>query len=95
MVFSDRGRRMLAALPPELPVTFTSEWRGPFDGRELSVDLLHTIGYRLVPRLIPSDNPWWNRQPRLGEMGCALSHHARRPDASNSVSHTSWWSKTT
>jgi glycosyl transferase, family 25 len=81
---ADRRLRLSSVLPPKLPVIFTSQWPGPFDGRQLNVDLLHAGGYRLFPWRIPSDNAWWNRELRLGEIGCALSHLACWQDAANS-----------
>ncbi|MGP4050243.1 glycosyltransferase family 25 protein [Streptomyces sp. 2A115] len=72
---------MEAVLPPELRVTFTSDWQGPFDGRDLTVVGLQQHGYRLFPWRIPSDRAWWNRSLRFGEIGCTLSHLACWRDA--------------
>ncbi|MFE7077096.1 glycosyltransferase family 25 protein [Streptomyces sp. NPDC057620] len=72
---------MEAVLPPELDVIFTSDWGGPFDGRDLTLAGLEQHGYQLFPWRIPSDRAWWNRSLRFGEIGCALSHLACWRDA--------------
>jgi glycosyl transferase family 25 len=38
---------MTKTLPPDLPVTFTSDWAGPFDGNELIRKQLEVTGYKL------------------------------------------------
>lgn len=77
----ERRRRMERLLPDELDVTFTSDWDGPFDGRELDREVLAESGYRLFPWRISSSNPWWNRVLTWGEVGCAVSHLACWRDA--------------
>lgn len=72
----DRRAWMLRTLPPELPLRFTSNWSGPFDGRTLSAPDLESAGYRCFPWQIESENLWWNRPLKLGEIGCTLSHLA-------------------
>ena len=72
----DRRRRVESALPSKLSVTYTSDWEGPFDGRELDVAALTELGYGLFPWPTPSDNEWWSRPLKLGETGCTLSHLA-------------------
>src|SRR5262249_53211318 len=62
--------------PPDLPVTFTSDWTGPFDGRDLTLTLLDANGYKLFPWQMESENPWWSRPLKYGEIGCTLSHLA-------------------
>lgn len=57
-----------------MPVTYTSDWYGPFDGRELSPSTIVEHGYRLFSWRIDSPNPWWSRPLKLGEVGCSLSH---------------------
>jgi collagen beta-1,O-galactosyltransferase len=71
---ADRRARMTRVLPPELAAVFTSDWDGPFDGRELSLEALSGAGYELFPWPIASDNPWYARVLTRGEIGCALSH---------------------
>ena len=66
---SDRRERMRAILPPELKATFTSDWDGPFDVHQLSRSALEAAGYRTFPWQIDSDNPWWGRPLKLGEIG--------------------------
>lgn len=55
-------------------MTFTSDWCGPFDGRDLTLPLIAREGYRLFPWRIDSSNPWWWRPLKYGEIGCTLSH---------------------
>jgi glycosyl transferase, family 25 len=68
----DRRARMERVLPPEWDAQFTSDWDGPMDARD--IDLNHLDGFGLYPWEIPSDNPWWSRPLKLGEIGCAISH---------------------
>jgi len=70
----DRRDRIAETLPPQLPAIFTSDWRGPFDGRDLTLPQPAGEGYRLFPWRIQSANPWWSRPLKYGEIGCTLSH---------------------
>lgn len=72
----DRRAWMVRSLPPELRATFTSDWSGHFDGHELSRADLEVAGYQLFPWQIESDNPWWSRPLKYGEIGCTLAHLA-------------------
>lgn len=72
----DRRQRMEAILPPDLPVVFTSDWETSFDGHELDPERLLRQGFRPFPWRIQSDNPWWSRPLKRGEIGCALAHLA-------------------
>ncbi|MGH4020976.1 MAG: glycosyltransferase family 25 protein [Pseudonocardiaceae bacterium] len=72
----DRRAWMVRSLPPDLQVTFTSDWSGPFDGHQLSRADLEFAGYKLFPWQIESDNSWWRRPLKYGEIGCTLSHLA-------------------
>ena len=67
---------MTRTLPSNLPVTFISDWTGHFDGHELSRTQLEVAGYKLFPWQIESDNPWWSRSLKYGEIGCTLAHLA-------------------
>jgi GR25 family glycosyltransferase involved in LPS biosynthesis len=67
---------MAKTLPSDLPVTFTSDWTGTFDGHELSWKQLEAAGHKLFPWKIQSDNPWWSRPLKYGEIGCTLAHLA-------------------
>jgi glycosyl transferase, family 25 len=69
---ADRRARMERVLPATWPVQFTSDWDGPMDGQ--AIDPHDLPGYGLYPWEIPSDNPWWCRPLKLGEIGCAISH---------------------
>ena len=72
----DRRAWIAGSLPPELPAIFTSDWEGPFDGHELDRANLEEAGYQLFPWQIESDNSWWSRPLKYGEIGCTLSHLA-------------------
>lgn len=65
---------MASILPAGLAVTYTSTWRGPFDGRELTLSAIAEQGCGLFPWRIDSPNPWWSRPLKLGEVACSLSH---------------------
>ena len=69
---ADRRARMERVLPAGWDVKFTSDWDGPMDGQAIDPDNLPDFG--LYPWEIKSDNPWWNRPLKLGEIGCAISH---------------------
>jgi glycosyl transferase family 25 len=69
---ADRRARMERVLPAAWDVQFTSDWDGPMDGQAIDPDDLP--GFALYPWEIPSDNPWWSRPLKLGEIGCAISH---------------------
>lgn len=71
---SDRRSAIEAALPAGLSVTFTSDWSGPFDGQQLTLNQLTHAGYGLFPWLTDSPNPWWSRPLKYGEIGCTISH---------------------
>lgn len=77
----DRRARMAEMLPDDLAATFTSDWDGPFDGHDIDRALLDRAGYRLFPWQIESDNPWWSRPLKYGEIGCTLAHLACWTDA--------------
>jgi glycosyl transferase, family 25 len=68
----DRRARMERILPAAWDVQFTSDWDGPMDGQAIDPDQLP--GFSLYPWELPSDNPWWSRPLKLGEIGCAVSH---------------------
>jgi glycosyl transferase, family 25 len=72
----DRRGWMARSLPPDLPATFTSDWSGPFDGHELSRADLEAAGYQLFRWQTESDNAWWSRPLKYGEIGCTLAHLA-------------------
>jgi collagen beta-1,O-galactosyltransferase len=69
---ADRRAQMERVLPPTWDVQFTSDWDGPMDGQAIDPDDLP--GFGLYPWEVPSDNPWWSRPLKLGEIGCAISH---------------------
>lgn len=76
----DRRNRMADTLPACLTVTFTSDWSNettdPFDGHQLDLNCLAAREVTLFPWQIRSDNPWWNRPLKYGEVGCTLAHLA-------------------
>jgi len=69
---ADRRARMEHVLPAMWDVQFTSDWDGPMDGQAIDPDDLP--GFELYPWELPSDNPWWRRPLKLGEIGCSISH---------------------
>ncbi|WP_158894055.1 glycosyltransferase family 25 protein [Amycolatopsis anabasis] len=79
----DRRAWIERSLPSDLAVTVTSDWTGPFDGHTLSRAMLETAGYKLFPWQIDTDNPWWNRPLKYGEIGCTLAHLACWQHAAN------------
>jgi len=70
----DRLNRMKDILPSGLDAEFTTHWEGPLDGKTLTLESLADLGYGLFPWRIESDNPWWSRPLKKGEIGCAISH---------------------
>jgi len=68
----DRRARMEQVLSASWDVQFTSDWDGPMDGQAIDPDDLP--GFELYPWEVASDNPWWSRPLKLGEIGCAISH---------------------
>lgn len=72
----DRRSWIQHRLPPGLSITYTSDWDIVFDGHELTLDYLSTRGFKLFDWQIDSDNPWWNRPLKYGEIGCTLAHLA-------------------
>jgi glycosyl transferase, family 25 len=69
----DRRARMQVVLPAVLEPQFTTSWPGPVDGATLTPKRLD--GLRLFPGwMIPSDNMWWSRPLKKGEVACAISH---------------------
>jgi glycosyl transferase, family 25 len=68
----DRRARMERILPAAWDVQFTSDWDCPKDGQAIDPDDLP--GFELYPWQLQSDNPWWSRPLKLGEIGCAVSH---------------------
>jgi glycosyl transferase family 25 len=69
---TDRKERIRAAIPHILDVEFTSDLGMDVDGRNLSKDVLDN--FSLFPWQINSDNFWWNRPLKKGEIGCSLTH---------------------
>jgi collagen beta-1,O-galactosyltransferase len=63
---------MEQVVPAAWNAEYTTNWSGPLDGQTIDPDDLP--GVELFPWQITSDNPWWNRPLKLGEIGCAVSH---------------------
>ncbi|WP_280267585.1 glycosyltransferase family 25 protein [Nocardia wallacei] len=70
----DRRAWIRTQLPAELPATYTSDLDTVIDGHQLTLAGLHTAGIKLFDWQIDSDNPWWNRPLKYGEIGCTLAH---------------------
>jgi collagen beta-1,O-galactosyltransferase len=49
----------------------------------VSREQLAQAGYELFPWEIASDNPWWSRPLKYGEIGCTLAHLACWRDAAD------------
>ncbi|BDU04595.1 glycosyltransferase family 25 protein [Nocardia cyriacigeorgica] len=72
----DRRAWFDAQLPASMPVTYTSDLDVVIDGRQLATSDLSARGIKLFDWQIESDNPWWNRPLKYGEIGCTLAHLA-------------------
>ena len=68
----DRLARMKRVVPSAWNAEYTTYWPGPLDGASIKPGDLN--GFGLFPWEIESDNEWWSRPLRLGEIGCAVSH---------------------
>lgn len=68
----DRRARMERVVPSAWNAEYTTHWPGPLDGASIKPGDLN--GFGLFPWEIESDNEWWSRPLRLGEIGCAVSH---------------------
>jgi glycosyl transferase family 25 len=69
----DRRARMEAILPSCLEPEFTTRWPSAVDGVSLAPERLD--GFRVFPGwMIDSDNMWWSRPLKKGEVACAISH---------------------
>ena len=66
----DRQAFMVNQLHPIEPL-FSFEVARDYDG---SAEVLDWGSYRLFPWQIASNNFWWNRPLKLGEIGCFLAH---------------------
>ena len=73
---TDRRAWMEARLPADLHATYTSDLDITIDGRRLTPTGLRVAGATLFDWCIDSDNPWWNRPLKYGEIGCTLAHLA-------------------
>jgi glycosyl transferase, family 25 len=68
----DRRAHVERTLPPGFDVVFTTDWSGPLDGQQITPESLK--GFSLFPWKIESQNPYWSRPLKRGEIGCAISH---------------------
>ncbi|HEV2226413.1 MAG TPA: glycosyltransferase family 25 protein [Nitrososphaerales archaeon] len=69
---TDRRRRVEGLLPEVLEPEFTSDWDLDFDWR--TIPWGHLKGIEAFPWKIESNNPWWNRPLKKGEVACAMAH---------------------
>ncbi len=69
----ERKKNMQAILPENFNVIFTSDFHGPFDGKTMRPSDIKN--YRLYDWKIESNNKWWNRDLKKGEIGCAISRY--------------------
>lgn len=78
----DRRAHIDSLLPPNWQRVYTSDWAEPrIDGHELDIDYLRRRGFGLFDWQIDSDNPWWSRPLKWGEVGCSIAHLACWRDA--------------
>src|SRR5690606_13137027 len=82
----DRRAWISARLPSAMTVTYTSDLDVVIDGRQLATSDLQALGIKLFDWQIDSDNPWWNRPLKYGEIGCtpaqlACCNHAETHSA--------------
>lgn len=76
----DRRAQMEKILPRDLDVTFTTDWDGPLDGAEIRGDSLKGFGIFPSWKMV-SENVWWSRPLKKGELGCSISHWSCWKDA--------------
>lgn len=72
----DRRAEIAMQLPTNLAVRYTSDWPVEIDGHVLDHESVAASGYELFPWRIESDNPWWSRPLKWGEVGCTIAHLA-------------------
>lgn len=74
----ERLKHIKSTLPKEISATYTTDWTGTtswknhFDGRDLKPTDLETVGF--FPWQIESEERWWRRPMKMGEVGCAMAH---------------------
>lgn len=79
----DRRAWIQQRLPDRLSVTYTSDFDMILDGQQIQIADLHAAGFKLFDWQIESDNPWWSRPLKFGEIGCTLAHLACWSHAAN------------
>ena len=70
----DRRASFCLRLPSDYPVIYSFDIGGDYDHLALHGHAPNGVG--LFPWKISHDNPWWSRPLKLGEICCALNHHA-------------------
>ncbi|APE36856.1 glycosyl transferase [Nocardia mangyaensis] len=73
---ADRRAWIERRLPVGAPAVFTSDLGVPIDGRELARADIADLDITLFDWQIESENPWWSRPLKFGEIGCTLAHLA-------------------
>ena len=68
----DRKNQIKKIIPNLLDFQFTSDIGINFDGRNVQLQILPDV--KLYDWEIESDNEWWARPLKLGEVGCSLAH---------------------
>ncbi|WP_035665523.1 glycosyltransferase family 25 protein [Bradyrhizobium sp. Ec3.3] len=84
----DRRASIAAQLPKNSDLLFSWEIGGDFDHRDFPQAL--PKGIKFFPWKIESENPWWNRPLKYGEVACTLNHlacwkHASERQLSNVI----------
>ena len=72
----DRRAQIASQMSATMPVSYTSDWDVEIDGAELDHTGLGRSGTGLFPWKIESENEWWGRPLKWGEVGCTLAHLA-------------------
>src|SRR6266571_3451410 len=64
-----------------LDVVFTTDWKGPLDGKQMDRNSLR--GFGLLPWRMACSNQWWSRPLKKGEIGNSISHWRCWKDAAS------------
>lgn len=68
----DRKEQLIKLIPNNLDFQFTSDIGINYDGKKLNLESLPNV--QLYDWEIESENRWWSRPLKFGEIGCSLAH---------------------
>lgn len=71
----DRRLKFLRNIPESIQPICSFNIGGSYDHRDFASDRI-PVGIKLFSWKIESENPWWNRSLKFGEIACALNHLA-------------------